>query len=195
MPQADLDLLERRAAEVGELGDGSPEIMGVILPSPALRAYLTTASKTACAVIGPAPTRPAFDTRRSTAPESIPAAAAQPSSAVLAQDGIGTVRTRPCLPRRSTIAQRPSRCATSLNSSSASSPLRSPPATRARPDPAALLAFPGRAQPADAGPAARSASYRSGHRERRGSLRRPEGRARRSRRLRRRACAARPARG
>ena len=24
MPQADLDLLERRAAEVGELGEGSP---------------------------------------------------------------------------------------------------------------------------------------------------------------------------
>ena len=38
----------------------------------------------------------------------------------------GRYGTRPCLPTRSTIAQRPSRCATSANSSPANSPLRNP---------------------------------------------------------------------
>ena len=59
-----------------------------------------TASKIPWAVIGPTPTRPALSTRRSTAPLEMPAAAAQASSADLAQDGIGTVRTRPWIDDR-----------------------------------------------------------------------------------------------
>ena len=34
MPEADLDLFERRAAEVGELDEGAPQIMRVIGPDP-----------------------------------------------------------------------------------------------------------------------------------------------------------------
>ena len=79
------------------------------LPQPGLTRIGDDRLEDRLGVIGPGPTRPPLSTRRSTAPESIPAAVAQPSSAVLAQDGIGTVRTRPCLPTRSTIAQRPSR--------------------------------------------------------------------------------------
>ena len=127
MPQGNLDLLERRAAEVGELGEGSPQIMWCDLAQPGLTGVGDDRLEDPLGgVSGPSPTRPALPTRRSTAPEEIPAAVAQRSRASLAQDGIGTVRTRPCLPTRSTIAQRPSRCATSGNSSPASSPLRSP---------------------------------------------------------------------
>ena len=36
MPQGNLDLLERRAAEVGELGEGSPQIMWCDLAQPGL---------------------------------------------------------------------------------------------------------------------------------------------------------------
>ena len=43
---------------------------------------------------GPAPTRPPFETGRSTGPEVIPAAAAHSSSAAKTQDGIGTVQMR-----------------------------------------------------------------------------------------------------
>ena len=43
---------------------------------------------------GPAPTRPPFETGRSTGPEVIPAAVAHSSSAAKTQDGIGTVRMR-----------------------------------------------------------------------------------------------------
>ena len=110
VPQRNLDLLERRAALVGELGEGSAQIMRrdpdadpVTVNGDGLEDRLRPERT--------GPTRPAFETRRSTDPESMPAAPAQPSSAALAQDGIGTVRTRPCLPTRSTIAQRPSRWA------------------------------------------------------------------------------------
>ncbi len=33
MPQGDLDLLERRAALVGELGEGSPQVVGGSFPA------------------------------------------------------------------------------------------------------------------------------------------------------------------
>jgi hypothetical protein len=50
-----------------------------------------------------------------------PAAADHASIAAFAQLGTGMLRTRPCLPRRSTITQRPSRCRMSSNSSRATS--------------------------------------------------------------------------
>ena len=127
MPERDLDLLERRTAEVGELGEGAPEIMRRDLAEPGLTGVGDDRLEDPLGrKSGPGPTRPALSTRRSTAPVEIWAVEAQRSRASLAHDGIGTVRTRPCLPTRSTIAQRPSRCATSGNSSPASSPLRSP---------------------------------------------------------------------
>jgi hypothetical protein len=43
-------------------------------------------------------------------PPVIPAAAHQRSTASLTQAGTAIVRKRPCLPRRSTITQQPSRC-------------------------------------------------------------------------------------
>ena len=55
MPQADLDLLKRRAAEVASLAKVRLRSWGVIFPSQLLRAYPTTASKAGCAVIGPGP--------------------------------------------------------------------------------------------------------------------------------------------
>ena len=51
---------------------------------------------------------------------------AQPSIAALTQVGIGAVRTRPCLPTRSTMHHRPSRCGTCWNVSAATSDRRSP---------------------------------------------------------------------
>lgn len=49
-------------------------------------------------------------TGRNTGPAAMPAAAVQESSATLVHVGIGTVRTRPCFPTRSTMHHRPSRC-------------------------------------------------------------------------------------
>ena len=96
MPQGNLDLLERRAAEVGELGEGSPQIMWCDLAQPGLTG------------VGDDRLEDPLGGKR-----TVP-------------DPSGLVHTPPCLPTRSTIAQRPSRCATSGNSSPASSPLRSP---------------------------------------------------------------------
>ena len=55
-----------------------------------------------------------------------PAAVVHASVATLTHVGIGIVRTRPCLPTRSTMHQRPSRCWTWPTVSAATSDRRSP---------------------------------------------------------------------
>ena len=90
MAEADLDLLERRAAEVGELGEGAPQVVRGDLSQPGP----PPASKTPCGVSGEGPTRPPFETLRSTEPEEIPAAVAQRSSASFAQERVVCGRGR-----------------------------------------------------------------------------------------------------
>ena len=70
-------------------------------------------------------TSPLF-TPRNTGPAVMPAAAAQLSIAAFVHAGMGTVRTRPFLPTRSTTHQRPSRCWICSKVSRTASSRRSP---------------------------------------------------------------------
>src|ERR1039458_4375540 len=74
-------------------------------------------------------------TGRNTAPATAPAGAFQASMATFTQTGIGMVRTRPCLPYRSTMHHRPSRCCTCAMVSAATSDRR-----RAHPRSTAMMA-------------------------------------------------------
>ena len=65
-------------------------------------------------------------TPRKTRPLEISAEDAHWSMAAFTQPGIGMLPTRPCLPRRSTITQRPSRCRTSWKCRLATSSRRNP---------------------------------------------------------------------
>ena len=65
-------------------------------------------------------------TDRNTRPSVTSAADVQTSIATFTQPGIGTVRTRACLPTRSTMHQRPSRCWMCVSVSAATSDRRNP---------------------------------------------------------------------
>src|ERR1017187_10192465 len=73
---------------------------------------------------------PARFTGRNTYPSAIPAADGHASIATLTHVGTGIVRTRPCLPTRSTIHHRPSRCWTWGTVSAATSDRRDRKSTR-----------------------------------------------------------------
>ena len=83
---------------------------GAIPGTPASWAYGLISCQTTFSPRPSAPTRSPRLTERKTRPSAAVAAVVQASIASLTQFGIGTVRTRPCFPNRSTMHQRPSRC-------------------------------------------------------------------------------------
>ena len=139
MAKADLDLVARRAALVGELGQGAPQIMRRDLAQPGKVTIADDGLKDGPSRDQSVADEAALETGRSTVPESMPAAVAHSSSAAKAQDGIGTVRTLPCLPTRSTIAQRLSAARRrGIPARRAShSAIHTPPTTPIKPDPVA----------------------------------------------------------
>jgi hypothetical protein len=101
--------------------------------TPALVAYCCSICQTTFSdMVSPCTLSPRF-TGRNTLPSTKPAAEVQAWIATFTQVGIGTVRTRACLPTRSTMHQRPSRCWICPSMSAATSERRSPhPSTTAR---------------------------------------------------------------
>ena len=131
MAEQELDLFEFPAPAAAELGAGAAQVVGLELQSQLL------AVKDDHGEHGLGRERGAGDLavavqRTQQRPAVMPAASHQRSTASLTQAGTGMVRRRPCLPRRSTITQRPSRCWMCSSVSATASPRRRPqPTSRA----------------------------------------------------------------
>src|ERR1035437_1271453 len=99
---------------------------GAIPGTPAAAAYPWSNCQTTFSLRPPACAWPARFTGRNTYPSVTPATDVHASIATFTHVGIGTVRTRPCFPTRSTMHHRPSRCWTWGTVSAATSDRRSP---------------------------------------------------------------------
>ena len=105
----ELNLLQLAASGSTKPGAASTEIMRRELADADLGSELTTCQTSFSVTLSPQ-TLPALLTRRKRLPVAIPAAFVHSSSRLCTQSGTGMVRTCPAFPRRSMIAQCPSRC-------------------------------------------------------------------------------------
>jgi hypothetical protein len=128
MAEQQLDLLQFAAGRPAQLGAGAARIVRRIPGTPATSAYRPRNCQTTFSLrLSPQTSSPRF-TGRNTKPSVMTAAEVQASIAIFVHVGIGIVRmrTRPCLPTRSTMHHRLSRCCMCLSVSAATSDRRSP---------------------------------------------------------------------